>query len=131
MKRILALLLTAILLMSAACAEGLKPRREAAEAPAAGSTPAQSALPGPAAPSGAGADDLLAAPEAEETSGLKPRRGEAEAAPAEPQPVSFAKSSLLASRFLRSVTRFTYFFAWKFSLSPSGSRPSQSSTIFP
>ena len=86
MKRILALLLTAILLMSAACAEGLKPRRDAAEAPAAGSTPAQSALPGPAAPSGAGADDLLAAPEAEETSGLKPRRGEAEATPAEPQP---------------------------------------------
>ena len=90
MKRLLALLLALVLLTGVACAEGLKPRRDAVETPAEESTPST----GPAARPEAETDDLPAAPstreeeptretpdvpaapEAESPSGLKPRRDE-------------------------------------------------------
>lgn len=90
MKRLLALLLALVLLTGVACAEGLKPRRDAVETPAEESTPSTgpAALPEaetddlPAAPSTREEEparetpDAPAAPEAESPSGLKPRRDE-------------------------------------------------------
>ena len=90
MKRLLALLLALVLLTGVACAEGLKPRRDAVETPAEESTPSTgpAALPEaetddlPAAPSTREEEptretpDVPAAPEAESPSGLKPRRDE-------------------------------------------------------
>ena len=90
MKRLLALLLALVLLTGVACAEGLKPRRDAGGKPRREeSTPST----GPAALPEAETDDFAgsafyarrgadagnagfpAAPEAESPSGLKPRRG--------------------------------------------------------
>ena len=90
MKRLLALLLALVLLTGVACAEGLKPRRDAVDPPAEESTPSTgpAALPEaetddlPAAPSTREEEparetpDAPAAPEAESPSGLKPRRDE-------------------------------------------------------
>ena len=62
MKRLLALLLALVLLTGVACAEGLKPRRDAVETPAEESTPST----GPAALPEAETDDLPAAPSTRE-----------------------------------------------------------------
>ena len=90
MKRLLALLLALVLLTGAACAEGLKPRRDAVGPPGGGidALNRSAALPEaetddlPAAPSTREEEptretpDVPAAPEAESPSGLKPRRAE-------------------------------------------------------
>lgn len=93
MKRLLALLMALVLLTSVACADGLKPRRDAVETPNAPAALSESEADDlPAAPSTREEEpakempDVPAAPEAEASSGLKPRRDAAETTPAEPQP---------------------------------------------
>ena len=92
MKRLLALLMALVLLTSVACADGLKPRRDAVETPNAPAALSESEADDlPAAPSTREEEpakempDVPAAPEAEASSGLKPRRDAAETTPAEPQ----------------------------------------------
>ena len=93
MKRLLALLMALVLLTSVACADGLKPRRDAVETPNAPAALSESEADDlPAAPSTREEEpakempDVPAAPEAEASSGLKPRRDAIETTPAEPQP---------------------------------------------
>ena len=92
MKRLLALLMALVLLTSVACADGLKPRRDAVETPNAPAALSESEADDlPAAPSTREEEpaketpDVPAAPEAEASSGLKARRDAAETTPAEPQ----------------------------------------------